>query len=240
MKSSQYQITTLKIDGRDCSARSGDTVLEVAREHGIFIPTLCHMDGLADVGACRLCLVEVKGSPKLMPACVTLVQEGMEITTDSPRLKMYRSSILELLFSERNHICSVCVSNGHCELQSLAEKVGLTHITVPYLHPKLEVDASHRRFVADHNRCILCTRCIRVCEEIEGAHTWDLFGRGVNTRIVSDLNQPWGETESCTTCGKCVHVCPTGALIEKGKSAGEMTKRGQFLPYLTLMREERQ
>ena len=240
MKSSQYQITTLKIDGRDCSARSGDTVLEVAKEHGIFIPTLCHMDGLADVGACRLCLLEVRGSPKLMPACVTLVQEGMEITTDSPRLKMYRSSILELLFSERNHICSVCVSNGHCELQSLAEKVGLTHITVPYLHPKLEVDASHRRFVADHNRCILCTRCIRVCEEIEGAHTWDLYGRGVNTRIVSDLNQPWGETESCTTCGKCVHVCPTGALIEKGKSAGEMTKRGQFLPYLTLMREERQ
>jgi len=99
MKSSQYQITTLKIDGRDCSARSGDTVLEVAKEHGIFIQTLCHMDGLADVGACRLCLLEVRGSPKLMPACVTLVQEGMEITTDSPRLKMYRSSILELLFS---------------------------------------------------------------------------------------------------------------------------------------------
>jgi bidirectional [NiFe] hydrogenase diaphorase subunit len=240
MKSSQYQITTLKIDGRDCSARAGDTVLEVAQENDIFIPTLCHMDGLADVGACRLCLVEIKGSNKLLPACVTQVQEGMEITTNSPRLKQYRASILELLFSERNHICSVCVSNGHCELQWLAEKVGLTHISVPYLHPKLEVDASHRRFVADHNRCILCTRCIRVCDEIEGAHTWDLHGRGVNTHIISDLNQPWGESDSCTTCGKCVHVCPTGALVEKGKSAGEMTKRGQFLPYLTLMREERQ
>ena len=240
MKSSQYQITTLKIDGRDCSARAGDTVLEVAQENGIFIPTLCHVDGLGDVGACRLCLIEIKGSNKLLPACVTQVQEGMEITTNSPRLKQYRASILELLFSERNHICSVCVSNGHCELQWLAEKVGLTHINVPYLHPKLEVDASHRRFVADHNRCILCTRCIRVCEEIEGAHTWDLHGRGVGTHIISDLNQPWGESDSCTTCGKCVHICPTGALIEKGKSAGEMTKRGQFLPYLTLMREERQ
>jgi bidirectional [NiFe] hydrogenase diaphorase subunit len=240
MKTSQYQITTLKIDGRDCSARAGDTILEVAQENNIFIPTLCHIDGLADVGACRLCLVEVKGTNKLLPACVTQVQEGMEVSTNSPRLKQYRVSILELLFSERNHICSVCVSNGHCELQWLAEKVGMTHVSVPYLNPKLEVDASHRRFVADHNRCILCTRCIRVCEEIEGAHTWDLHGRGVNTHIISDLNQPWGESESCTTCGKCVHVCPTGALVEKGKSAGEMTKRGQFLPYLTLMREERQ
>lgn len=240
MKTSQYQITTLKIDGRDCGARSGETILAVARENNISIPTLCHIEGLTEFGACRLCLVEIKGSHKLLPACVTEVQEGMEVTTNSPRLKHYRAAILELLFSERNHICSVCVSNGHCELQQLAEQLGMTHISVPYLHPKLEVDASHRRFVADHNRCILCTRCVRVCDEIEGAHTWDLHGRGVGTRVISDLNQPWGESESCTGCGKCVHVCPTGALIEKGKSAGEMTKRGQFLPYLTLMREERQ
>jgi bidirectional [NiFe] hydrogenase diaphorase subunit len=240
MKTSQYQITTLKIDGRDCSARAGDTILEVAQENKINIPTLCRVEGLSNVGACRLCLVEIKGSNKLMPACVTEVQEGMEVTTNSPRLKQYRVAILELLFSERNHICSVCVSNGHCELQWLAEDLGMTHISVPYLHPKLEVDASHRRFVADHNRCILCSRCIRVCDEIEGAHTWDLHGRGVETRVISDLKQPWGESESCTGCGKCVHICPTGALIEKGKAAGEMTKRGQFLPYLTLMREERQ
>jgi bidirectional [NiFe] hydrogenase diaphorase subunit len=240
MKTSQYQITTLKIDGRDCSARAGDTILEVAQENKINIPTLCRIEGLTNVGACRLCLVEVKGVNKLLPACVTEVQEAMEVTTNSPRLRQYRIAILELLFSERNHICSVCVSNGHCELQWLAESLGMTHISVPYLHPKLEVDASHRRFVADHNRCILCTRCVRVCDEIEGAHTWDLFGRGVETRVITDLKQPWGESESCTACGKCVHICPTGALIEKGKAAGEMTKRGQFLPYLTLMREERQ
>ena len=240
MKTPSTQITTLQIDGRDCSARADETILEVAQQNNIFIPTLCHMDGLTDVGACRLCLVEVKGTNKLLSACVTRVQEGMEVTTNSPRLKQYRLAIIEMLFSERNHICSVCVSNGHCELQYLAQQLGLTHVSFPYLNPKLEVDASNRRFVADHNRCILCSRCIRVCDEIEGAHTWDFYGRGINTRIASDLNQPWGESESCTACGKCVHLCPTGALIEKGKSAGEMTKRGQFLPYLTLMREERE
>lgn len=116
----------------------------------------------------------------------------------------------------------------------------MTHIRVPYLHPSLEVDASNRRFVLDHNRCILCSRCVRVCDEIEGAHTFDLTGRGIACQVITDLNQPWGESESCTSCGKCVHVCPTGALVEKGRSAGEMTKRQQFLPYLTAMREVRQ
>src|SRR3954465_228124 len=233
-------VKTLKINGRDVTGRQEESILDVARQNGIFIPRLCEMDGLSDVGACRLCLVEIKGQNKLLPACVTAVEEGMEVTTDSERLNNYRRMILELLFTERNHVCSVCVSNGHCEMQMLAQKLGMTHVSVPYLYPKLEVDASNRRFVADHNRCILCTRCVRVCDEIEGAHTWDLYGRGVETRIISDLDQPWGESESCTSCGKCVHVCPTGALIEKGRSAGEMTKRGQFLPYLTLMRKEAQ
>jgi bidirectional [NiFe] hydrogenase diaphorase subunit len=99
------------------------------------------------------------------------------------------------------------------------------------------VDASHERFVADHNRCILCSRCVRVCDEIEGAHTWDVMGRGLDCRVITDLMQPWGKSETCTGCGKCVHLCPTGALSEKGKSVAEMSKRRQFLPYLTLMRE---
>ena len=90
------------------------------------------------------------------------------------------AAILELLFAERNHVCSVCVSNGHCDLQSLAEKLGMTHVHLPYRYPKLHVDASHERFVVDHNRCILCTRCVRVCDEIEGAHTWDVMGRGID------------------------------------------------------------
>ena len=114
-------VKTLRIDGEEVSARSGQTILEVAREHDIDIPTLCHLEGLSDVGACRLCLVEIKGSNKLLPACVTTVFEGMEVSTHTERLQKHRHMILELLFAERNHVCSVCVANGHCELQSLAQ-----------------------------------------------------------------------------------------------------------------------
>jgi bidirectional [NiFe] hydrogenase diaphorase subunit len=238
MKNAQ-NIKTLKIDGEDYSARQEETILDVARENNIFIPTLCDLKGLATVGACRLCLVEVKGSNKLLPACVTRVEEGMEVTTNSERLSTYRRQILELLFTERNHICSVCVSNGHCEMQSLAQKLEITHVRYPYRYPQLEVDASHERFSVDHNRCILCTRCVRVCDGIEGAHTWDVMGRGIEAKVITDLNEPWGSSPTCTSCGKCVHVCPTGALFEKGKSVAEMSKRRQFLPYLTEMREER-
>lgn len=231
-------IKTLKIDDRDFSARQDETILDVARQNGIFIPTLCDLKGLTTIGACRLCLVEVKGTPKLLPACVTRVEEGMEVTTQSERLQNYRKAILELLFTERNHICSVCVSNGHCEMQTLAQKLELTHVHFPYRYPKLDVDATHERFSVDHNRCILCTRCVRVCDEIEGAHTWDVQGRGIEAQVITDLAEPWGTSQTCTGCGKCVHVCPTGALFEKGKSVAEMLKRRQFLPYLTQMRGE--
>jgi len=230
-------VKTLTINGQDVSAREDPSVLDAARENGINIPTLCHLDGLCDVGSCRLCMIEVQGIPKLLPACVTKVQEGMHVTTNSERLERYRKTLVEFLFAERNHICSVCVSNGHCELQNLARNLGVDHIHVPYRYPKLPVDASHERFVIDHNRCVLCTRCVRVCDEIEGAHTWDLMGRGIDSRVITDMATPWGESDTCTSCGKCVHVCPTGALFEKGRSVGEMRKRRQFLPYLTQMRE---
>ena len=231
-------VKTLKIDGRDFSARPEETILDVARENKIFIPRMCELEGLSTVGACRLCLVEVTGSNKLLPACVTHVEEGMQVTTISERLDHYRKMIVELLFTERNHVCSVCVANGHCELQFMAQKLGITHVRFPYRYPQAEVDASHDRFVIDHNRCILCTRCVRVCDEIEGAHTWDVMGRGIESQLVTDLNQPWGSSETCTSCGKCVQVCPTGALFEKGRSIAEMEKRRTFLPYLTLMRQE--
>jgi bidirectional [NiFe] hydrogenase diaphorase subunit len=231
-------VKTLKIDGRDCSARPEETILDVARQNNVFIPRLCELEGLSTVGACRLCLVEVKGSNKLLASCVTAVEEGMEVTTNSDRLQNYRRMITEMLFTEGNHICSVCVSNGNCELQTMAQQLGVTHMHLPYRNPKKLVDASHDRFILDQNRCILCTRCVRVCDEIEGAHTWDVMGRGIESKVITDLNQPWGSSESCTSCGKCVHVCPTGALSEKGRSVAEMQKRRQFLPYLTLMREE--
>jgi bidirectional [NiFe] hydrogenase diaphorase subunit len=237
--SAPVRIKTLIIDGKDVSGREDQTILEVARENGIRIPTMCHLEGLTNIGACRVCLVEVKGARRLLPACVTRVEEGMEVQTNTAQLQKYRRMIIELMFSARNHICSVCVSNGYCELQSAAQRLGVTHISVPYRYPTLPVDASHDRFAVDHNRCILCTRCVRVCHEIEGAHTWDVMGRGVEARVITDLNQPWGSSETCTSCGKCINVCPTGALFEKGKAVAEMTKR-QFLPYLTLMREERE
>ena len=234
---SQIRVKTLKIDGRDVSGREDETILQVARDNGIEIPTLCHLEGLSSVGACRLCLVEMEGTPRLIPACVTTVEEGMKIATQSERLCKYRRMILEMLFTERNHVCSVCVSNGHCDLQGLAQHLGLTHVTWPYLYPNLPVDASHERYVVDQNRCILCTRCVRVCGEVEGAHTWDVMGRGFTTQVLTDMNQPWGRSETCTSCGKCVHVCPTGALSEKGKSVAEMAKEREFLPSLKLMRE---
>ncbi len=237
--SPMLRVKTLKIDDREVSGREDQTILQVARENSIFIPTLCQLEGLSVVGACRLCIVELKGSPKLFPACAARVEEGMEVTTSSERLAKYRRMILELIFSERNHICSVCVVNGQCELQDLAQMLGMTHVHFPYRNPRLTVDATHERFVIDHNRCILCTRCVRVCDEIEGAHTWDVTGRGIEARVITDLNQPWGKSTTCTGCGKCVHLCPTGALLEKGKSVAEMTKRRQFLPYLTIMREGR-
>jgi bidirectional [NiFe] hydrogenase diaphorase subunit len=231
------EVRTLRIDGEDISARAHQTILEAAREHELSIPTLCHLDGLSDVGACRLCLVEVKGSNRLLPACVTRVEEGMDVTTRSERLAKYRRMILELLFAERTHICSICVANGHCDLQGLAQAQGLTHVQFPYRYNKLPVDASHERFVVDHNRCILCTRCVRVCDEIEGAHTWDVMGRGIESMVITDLRQPWGESDTCTSCGKCIQVCPTGALFEKGRVGPQMAKKRDFLPYLAMMRD---
>ncbi|MGO9641993.1 MAG: bidirectional hydrogenase complex protein HoxU [Candidatus Acidiferrales bacterium] len=232
-------VKTLIINGTDISARADQTILDAATEHDIRIPTLCHLGGLSDVGACRLCLVEVKGTNRLLPACVTKVAEGMEVTTETERLAKYRRMILGLLFAERNHVCSICVANGACQLQSLAQSQGMTHVEFPYRFPSLSMDATHDRFAIDHNRCILCTRCVRVCSEIEGACTWDIRGRGVQSLIISDLNQPWGTSETCTSCGKCVQVCPTGALFDKGKVGSKVPKNPDFLPYLNMMREGR-
>jgi bidirectional [NiFe] hydrogenase diaphorase subunit len=234
--SANVRVVTLKIDDRDVSAREDETIIEVARQNDIRIPSLCYLEGLSIWGACRLCMVEVKGQSRLLAACSTHATEGMEVFTNTDRLKRYRRSIVEMLFSERNHVCSVCVSNGRCELQDLAQKCGVDHVRVPYRVAKYHVDASHDLFRVDHNRCVLCTRCIRVCDEIEGAHTWDMMGRGIASQVITDLNRPWGESDTCTECGKCVQVCPTGALVKHGTSVGEMQKDRQFLPYLSQMR----
>ncbi len=231
-------IVTLTIDGEQLSAKDDESLLQVARQHKIDIPTLCHLDGISDVGACRLCLVEVEGWTKLAPACTTRPLEGMVVHTSTDRLKKYRRMIVGLLASEGNHQCAVCTVNNHCELQNLAYDVGLLYVRVPYLYPDKHIDASHESFILDHNRCVLCTRCVRVCHEVEGAHVWDIASRGIDCEIISDLNQPWGSSESCTSCGKCVLVCPTGALVKKGESVAEMEKHTEFLKYIVTARRK--
>ena len=233
-------VITMTINDEVVSGRQDQTLLDLIRERGIEIPTLCHLDGLTDRGGCRLCLVEIKDTNRLMPACTTAVQEGLSIYTHSERLIKYRRMILELLFSERNHVCAVCVMNGRCELQGEAAAIGMTSVRYDYLCPDLPLDASHDRYIIDHNRCILCTRCVRVCDEVEGAHTWDVMGRGVNSLVITDLNQPWGTSLSCTSCGKCVQVCPTGALHTKGSTVSEMRKRHDFLQWILDGREKKE
>jgi bidirectional [NiFe] hydrogenase diaphorase subunit len=233
-------VFTLTIDGKDVAGNEGQTVMEVAEENGIDIPGLCHMEGITDRGACRLCMVEVAGTPKLAAACMTKIAEGMDITAHSEVLLEYRQSITEMMFMERNHVCAVCVANNHCELQNMADELGIKHFDLPRINPDVGIDASHKFFAIDHNRCILCLRCVRVCDEIEGAHTWDVMHRGLETRVQTDMGSPWGESTTCTSCGKCVQVCPTGALFEKGRPVAAGSKdRRPFLPWLKVVKEER-
>jgi bidirectional [NiFe] hydrogenase diaphorase subunit len=227
---------SIRIDGQLITAEEGQTVLQAAKANGKYIPTLCDLDGLTPVGACRVCLVEVAGVDRLFPACTTPIQDGMSVTTNSARLTRYRRISIELLLVERNHICSVCVSNGHCELQSMATSLGVNTVEFAYNYPKLSVDTSHPRFVLDHNRCILCRRCVRVCAELEGAHVWEISSRGIHSRVTSEMNERWGQATSCTSCGKCVQSCPTGAMAEKGWAVEEMTKKFKIVSSLAQTR----
>ncbi len=215
-------VIKLKINEQEVTSHEGDTILKAAKEHGIIIPTLCELDGLSSLGGCRLCLVEVKGSPKLFPACTTPVSNGMEVITDSERLKKYRKMALELILSERIHICSVCVANNNCELQDLANKLGVDHVSFKRDWNTHDLDTTHEFLVIDRNRCILCTRCIRVCDEVEGVHVLDLKNRGKDTEVVIDLDDQWGVSKICTSCRKCAKVCPVGAIYVEGQPISQI------------------
>ncbi len=227
------------INGKEYQVPPQQTVLDVCRKEGIEIPTMCFLEGLSDVGACRLCLVEIEGSSKLFPACTTRVENNQVIKTETDRLKKYRRMTVELFFAERNHVCSVCVANHHCELQDLGYKVGMEHVRYAYLSQACNLDASHEKFIKDDNRCIMCTRCVRVCDEVEGAHTWDVMFRGFKARIISDFNEPWGNSQTCTSCGKCIEVCPTGALWPKNAFQETFKRNPGFVKTLVDARKNR-
>ena len=208
---------TLTINSKQVKGKEGDTILEICQANGIDLPTLCHYKGLSDVGACRLCVVEIERERRPVPACTYPARDGLVIQTTNEKLEKYRRLILELMFTERNHLCAQCVASGDCELQSLAYKYQMDNARYPYSWPALPVDSVNDYLVIDHNRCILCGRCIRTCDEIVGVHTLDFGYRGWKDMVVADLNQPLG-TSSCISCGACFQVCPTGAIFSKNSA----------------------
>jgi len=221
----------LTIDKVEVTVPEGTTILKAAKDSGIVIPTLCNLEGLTAYGGCRLCLVEVGGNPKLFPACTTPVNQGMEIIAQSPKLQEYRKMVIQMLLAERTHICSVCVANNHCELQAMANQLGVDHIIFEKNWSHEDIDSTHDFLVIDRNRCILCTRCIRICDQIEGVHTLDLKLRGKDTQIIMDLDQKWGESCSCTSCRKCAKVCPVGAIYVEGETI-EHTKNKDIAEFI--------
>ncbi|MCF7936266.1 MAG: molybdopterin-dependent oxidoreductase [Synergistales bacterium] len=203
---------TLTIDGKVCKGVQGETILEIANKNEVYIPTLCYLEGLTPIGSCRMCVVEVENNPKLLTACTTPAQDGMVVHTKTEKLYNYRRQILELLFAGRNHYCMFCSQSEDCELQRLAIEHGMDHVRYPFLYADFENDASDADLQMDHNRCILCLRCIRVCAEKVGAHTLDLQKRGWDATVISDLGQKLGESDTCVDCGACAQVCPTGTI----------------------------
>lgn len=228
----------LKINGVDVEASEGTMILKAAKDNGIDIPTLCNLEGLNSYGGCRLCLVEISGSPKLFPACATPVSPGMEVVTNSERIHRYRKMAVQLLLAERTHICSVCVANDHCELQNLANQLGVDHTMFERNFTREEIDSTHDFLVIDRNRCILCTRCIRVCDEIEGVHTLDLRLRGKDTQIIMDLDNKWINSCSCTSCRKCAKICPVGAIYIEGEPVSH-TKNKDIAEFISARRSRK-
>ena len=206
---------TIKINGMDVTAPAGSTILEAARLAHIEIPTLCYLKEINEIGACRMCVVEVKGARTLVTACVYPINEGMEVWTNTPKVVESRKKTLQLLLSNHRKECLSCVRSGNCELQQLCRDLGVTD-EHKYDGEMLEsvIDTSAAHMIRDNSKCILCRRCVAVCEKVQGIGVIGANERGFKTYIGSAFDMGLGET-SCVSCGQCIAVCPTGALREK-------------------------
>jgi len=201
-------------DGNVIEAEEGETLLAALRREGVRVPTLCHMEGLPPSGACRLCVVEVDGAPGLVPSCSFPVATGMKVKTRTPRVLEARRTIVELLLSNHPDDCLYCTRSGKCDLQTLAHDLGVRQRTYRGAKSSRPLDVSSPSLVRDPNKCILCGRCVRVCEEIQGVSAIDFIGRGAKTVVGTAFDRGLN-VSSCINCGQCVLVCPTGALAER-------------------------
>jgi [NiFe] hydrogenase diaphorase moiety small subunit len=202
---------TLTIDGKAVTASPGQTILKAAEAAGIYIPRLCAYKDLIPYGSCRVCSVRVNG--RIQAACVQTISEGAIVETDTAELREYRRNIIDLLFVEGNHFCMFCEKSGHCELQGLAYRFGITAPKYQFLYPKREIDLSHPDVYLDHNRCILCGRCVRVSQELDHKNVFQFVGRGARKRL-----QVNGEALAATdlrVTDAVVAACPVGALMKK-------------------------
>lgn len=212
------KFVNVTVDGRAVEVPEGSTVLKAAEAAGVHIPTLCYLEGLNEIGACRVCVVEVKGARTLQPACVTPVFEGMQVLTNTKRVREARRTVVELILSSHRMECPTCIRNGSCELQSLAQNMGIREIRYQGELPHHEPDTSTPSIVREPDKCILCRRCIAVCSEIQGVSAIAPNNRGFDTVIGPPFGYHLSDV-ACTLCGQCVLVCPTGALHEVDSTA---------------------
>ena len=211
------KLVTLEIDGVEVSVPEGTSVMSAAVDAGVRVPKLCATDSLEAFGSCRLCLVEIEGRKGYPASCTTTVAPGMKVRTQTPKLADLRRGVMELYISDHPLDCLTCSANGNCELQDMAGVVGLREVRYGYEgenHLKAEKDNSNPYFSFDPSKCIVCSRCVRACEEVQGTFALTIDGRGFASIVSPSENQPFMESE-CVSCGACVQACPTATLMEK-------------------------
>ncbi len=200
------------IDGVEIQGRKSQTILEAAEEAGIYIPRLCHLKGLTPHGSCRVCTVLINGRPQA--SCTQPVAEGIVVESETERVQQIRRDLIDMLFVEGNHYCMFCEKSGNCELQALAYRFGITAPKYPYQFPQRGVDASHPDIFVDHNRCVLCARCVAASRDLDGKHVFDFVGRGSHKRVAVNAEARLADT-NLDAADKATEVCPVGAILHK-------------------------